>query len=231
MLLQITDNAIQKPNSPARTASVSRNCGCATSTTIVAMIVTNQHLCVVNKTVQLVGNGVLVMQTIVASPSGSSATAKTIVETVQTRDHKTVRPVISKRTSSVPTTGVSLNNGFATLLRIVAMEVTKLMSSAKIVTESVPNRSSNVRTENVLLRDGVATWKMTVVITAMRWDVVLSFARYLFCLLKNEIFSFGNEECTNLVVLFLYRMIRSNVPAAIVSRLICVATGLAIVAT
>lgn len=56
------------------------NCGCVTSIMTVEMILMNQHINVVSRTVQMVGNVVQVALIIDAFPSGCSVMERMIVE-------------------------------------------------------------------------------------------------------------------------------------------------------
>lgn len=181
---QIIVSAIQAQNLLAKMAGAFRKYGCVTLTMIVAMTVTNQRICVVKETVQLVGSGVQATPIIVAFLNGCSAMERMIVATVPMNCPITVPNAIPRWTSSARIIDAYPNNGSVILRMTVVMAVTKLKLCARTAIENVLNQSSVVTMVNVLPLDGGATVKTTVVITAMKMDARRLSARYTWYLFK-----------------------------------------------
>ena len=97
---------MKRPNFLAKTANVSLLCGSVILTMIAATILTSQLIFAETKTVLLVGEGALAMRTIGVSPSGCSATARTIAAMDQTNSTKIVH-LVKKRAISDAETGVA----------------------------------------------------------------------------------------------------------------------------
>lgn len=93
---------ILKQNSAVKMAVAFPNCGCVISITIVAMILMNQPICVVNVIAQLDGSVVLVSPITDVFQNGCSVMPKTIVAMEAMSYQKIVPNVIRILISNVP---------------------------------------------------------------------------------------------------------------------------------